>query len=253
MKGALTARVDSHAENAGESISGRLAGELLGNRISTNTSTWVREPCTTYKLNQLRPAVIRPIPAGLIQIFSISRPHQRLGDGRDVALIRPVPPGQIEPFRISGGDQRLGDSRHIATIMPIPASVIRDSASSVLISTPAIAEVYCSSGQYLPALYNSSALMLSISTIIIVYYNNARIDSRSPVQLLLAWACNMAYQINIRASRGRHPACLIAVSPADPSAKQNVPRNTPAEMAQQAGKERGTAESDGKSWIVPRG
>ena len=38
MKGALTARVDSHAENAGESISGRLAGELLGNRISTNTS-----------------------------------------------------------------------------------------------------------------------------------------------------------------------------------------------------------------------
>jgi hypothetical protein len=160
---------------------------------------------------------------------------------------------ELTLFSISDGDQRLGDSRHIATIMPIPASVIRDSASSVLISTPAIAEVYCLSGQYLPALYNSSALMLSISTIIIVYYNNARIDSRSPVQLLLAWACNMAYQINIRASRGRHPACLIAVSPADPSAKQNVPRNTPAEMAQQAGKERGTAESDGKSWIVPRG
>ena len=31
MKGALS---DSHAENAGESISGRLEGELLGNRIS---------------------------------------------------------------------------------------------------------------------------------------------------------------------------------------------------------------------------
>jgi len=33
----LTARVNAHAENAGGSMSGRLAGELLGNRISPST------------------------------------------------------------------------------------------------------------------------------------------------------------------------------------------------------------------------
>ena len=57
MKGALTARVDSHAENAGESISGRLEGKLLGNRISP-TGEYInlgeRTMCrgNTYKLTQ---------------------------------------------------------------------------------------------------------------------------------------------------------------------------------------------------------
>ena len=54
MKGALS---DSHAENAGESISGRLEGELLGNRISPtgeyiNLGERTMYRGNTYKLTQ---------------------------------------------------------------------------------------------------------------------------------------------------------------------------------------------------------